>query len=81
MPWIGAPAPLTQMVREEAIIRHEPIPAGFHETLTAAGDSGLRFKHEAAAGCILIEMITGEYSETFRKLIRCSRQHRFKFVA
>jgi len=74
-------ATLTQMVREKAIVREEPIPAGLQETLTAAADSGLRFKHDATAGCILIEAITGAYTKTFKKLIRCSRQHRFKFAA
>ncbi len=74
-------ATLTQMLRQEAIVRDAPIPAGLHETLMSAGDSGLRFKHEATAGCILIETITGVYTDTFRKLIRCSRQHRFKFAA
>jgi hypothetical protein len=74
-------ATLTQMLRQEAIVRQEPIPAGLQETLTAAADSGLRFKHDATAGRILIETITGAYTKTFKKLIRCSRQHRFKFAA
>lgn len=74
-------ATLTQMLRQEAIVRQEPIPAGLHETLMAAADSGLRLEHAAVAGCILIETITGVYTNTFRKLIRCSRQHRFKFAA
>lgn len=72
---------LTQMIREEAIVREEPIPAGLHGILTAAADSGLRFNQEPTAGCILIETITGAYTKTFKKLIRCSRQHRFKFAA
>ena len=74
-------ATLTQMLQQEAIVRQEPIPAGLQETLTAAADSGLRFKHDSTAGCILIETITGAYTKTFKKLIRCSRQHRFKFAA
>jgi hypothetical protein len=74
-------ATLTQMIREQAIVREEPIPAGLQETMTSAAESGLRFKHDATAGCILIETITGAYTKTFKKLIRCSRQHRFKFAA
>lgn len=74
-------ATLTQMLREEAIVRDEPIPAGLQETLTAAADSGLRFHQDPTAGCVLIETIIGVYGKTFEKLIRCSRQHRFKFAA
>lgn len=74
-------ANLTQMVRDEAIRRELPIPAGLSETLTAAKESGLELRQDEEAGCVLHEGLLGTYATTFKAVLRCSYQHRFRYVA
>ena len=74
-------ATLTQMIREDARQRMQPIPAGLQETLTAAADCGLRLQHDPQAGAVLAVGITGHYTATFQTALRFSYQHRFRYVA
>jgi len=74
-------ATLTQLVREEAIGRTLPIPAGLKETLEAASQSGLRFEQDPQAGCVLIRDATTTYSDAFDKILWWTHQHRFKWAA
>jgi hypothetical protein len=59
----------------------QPIPAGLQETLTAAADCGLRLEHDTQAGAVLAVGIIGPYTATFQTALRCSYQHRFRYVA
>jgi len=74
-------ATLTQWTRHEALDRQQFVPAGLKETLTAAANCGLRLSHDPVAGCTLIVGLTDLYSQTFQTALRCSYQHRFRFVA
>jgi len=74
-------ATLTQMIREEAIGRGLPIPAGLKETLEAAAQSGLRFEQDAQAGCVSISDATTTYSDTFDRILWWTHQRRFKWAA
>jgi len=72
---------LTQWVRHDALDRGHPVPAGLQETLTAAAQCGLRLLHDPQAGCMVADGLTNAYTKTFRTALRCSYQHRFRFVA
>jgi len=74
-------ATLTQMIRQEAIGREQPIPPGLKETLVAAVECGLRLRQDPSAGCELVVTLTSSFTETFQKAIRCSWQHRFRYAA
>lgn len=74
-------ANLMQMIREEALGRELPIPAGLSETLTAAKESGLQLRQHEEAGCVLHEGLAGSYAPTFKAILRCSYQHRFRYAA
>jgi len=74
-------ATLTQMIRQEAIGREQPIPPGLKETLVAAGECGLRLRQDPSAGCVLVVGLTSLFTETFKKVLRCSYQHRFRYAA
>ena len=74
-------ATLTQRVREEVRGRNQPIPAGLQETLTAAADCGLRLQQDTQAGPVLVVGITGTYTASYQAALRCSCQHRFRYVA
>lgn len=74
-------ATLTQMIRHEALERQQPIPPGLKETLVAAGDCGLRLRNNPSTGCELVEGLTNAFTVTFKKALRCSYQHRFRYAA
>lgn len=74
-------ANLTQMIRDDARRQEMPIPAGLSETLTAGKESGLRLRQDDQAGCVLHEGLPGPYTATFKAMLRCSHQRRFRFAA
>jgi hypothetical protein len=74
-------AALTHRIRQQALLDDQPIPPGLLETLVAAADCGLRLVHEPSAGLSLAVSITGPYTTTFQTALRCSYQHRFRYVA
>jgi len=74
-------ATLTQMIRQEAIGHEQPIPPGLKETLLAASECGLRLRQDPSAGCELVVVRTSSFTETFKKALRCSYQHRFRYAA
>lgn len=74
-------ANLTQMVREQSLRVELPIPPGLKQTLSAAKQCGLRLEQHSQAGCVLHKSTTNEYTVTFEKALRCSYQHRFRYVA
>jgi len=74
-------ATLTQMLREQARLKEQPIPPGLMETLVAAANCGLRLLHEPNKGPSLVVTITGPYTATFQTALRCSYQHRFRYAA
>lgn len=74
-------ATLTQMIRHEALARQQPIPPGLKETLVAAVECGLRLRQHPTGGCELIVDVTNSFAATFKKALRCSYQHRFRYAA
>jgi hypothetical protein len=74
-------ANLTQLIRQEAFRMERPVPAGLSETLTAAAESGLRLVQDDQAGCVLHEGLPGACTETFKALLRCCYQQRFRYAA
>ena len=74
-------ATLTQMIRQEAIGHEQPIPAGLKETLVAASECGLRLRQDPSAGCELAVGLTSSFTVTFKKALRSSYQHRFRYAA
>ena len=62
---------LTQWIRQEALERDWPVPAGVAETLQAARHSGLCLRQSSPAGCTLEQRGAWEdpYRETFRQLL------------
>ena len=74
-------ANLTQRIREDALRRELPVPAGLGQMLTEAKQCGLHLAQDEQAGCVLHEGLVGHYTATFKAVLRCSYQHRFKYAA
>ena len=74
-------ANLTQQIRNNALERDLPVPAGLGQMVVEAKQCGLSLAQDAQAGCVLHEGLVGHYTATFKAVLRCSYQHRFKYAA
>ena len=74
-------ANLTQQIRDAAMERDLPIPAGLGQMVVEAKQCGLSLAQDEQAGCVLHEGLVGHYTATFKAVLRCSYQHRFKYAA
>ena len=74
-------ANLTQRIRDDAMQRDLPVAAGLGQMVVEAKQCGLSLAQDEQAGCVLHEGLVGHYTATFRAVLRCSYQHRFKYAA